>query len=496
MNIDWVARSSKLRLSVANVINGHRREISGVSIAKRGPRDGALLTRFGAGCADDVDLAVASARTAFDDGRWSRRSLQYRQNVLQDLAALLDKHREELSLLDSLDVGKPISDALSFDAPFAGETIRHSTEAASHVYGKVYGVDSNSLSYELRRPIGVVAGIVGWNFPLVLAAQKIGPALVMGNCLVLKPSEFTSLSTWRVAELALEAGVPEGVLNVVNGDRHTGSALALHREVDLVTFTGSSATGKQLLIASGQSNMKRLILECGGKAPSIVFNDCDNIDAIADRVILRAFWNQGQVCTASSRLLIEDGVRDDLLAVIVKKMSQMNPGDPLLPDTKWGPLVSAVHVAKVTDYVSKGEQEGAEIIYRSNFQPPIPGGFYVGPTIFNKVSPNHRIAQEEIFGPVLSVIAFRDEEEAIKIANGTLYGLSAIIWTKDAARSHRMAYGIKSGWITVNATANPLGGPASGLMSVGGHKESGLGVEGGIDGLKAYTSQTAVQCFV
>jgi acyl-CoA reductase-like NAD-dependent aldehyde dehydrogenase len=360
----------------------------------------------------------------------------------------------------------------------------------------VYGVDSSSLSYQARRPLGVVGGIIGWNFPLVLAAEKIAPALAMGNSLVLKPSELTSLSAGRLAQLALEAGVPEGVLNVIHGSPEVGSVLAHHLDVDMITFTGSSRTGKLLLVAAGESNMKRLLLECGGKAPNIVFGDAPDLAAVADGIVARAFWNQGQVCTASSRLLVQEDIKDELLKLVIERAAVLHPGDPLQEQTTFGALVSSGHREKVLGYIASGEREGAQAIYRASAVDPLPGGFYVAPVIFDEVSPVHRVAQEEIFGPVLSVLEFRDEQEAASIANSTIYGLSAILWTKDLGRAHRLSQSIDAGWIVVNATASPTGGPGPGILSIGGNKQSGIGLEGGVEGLKAYTRESAIQIFV
>ena len=496
MSIDWVKRAEALKLRVRNFVNGRWSEIGGELLEKRAPRDGQLLCRFGAGEGRDLDEAVAIARRAFEDGRWSNLPTQHRKEVLIKLASLLEAHAEELALLECLDVGKPISDALTLDVPAAAAIIRFNAEAVDKCYGNVYGVDQSTLSYQLRRPLGVVAGIVGWNFPLLLAAGKIGPALVTGNSLVLKPSELTSFSAARAAELAIEAGVPEGVFNVIHGGRSVGAALARHSDVDLVTFTGSTHTGKKLLIAAGESNMKRLILECGGKAANIVFDDSPNLEAVADAVVARAFYNQGQVCTASSRLLIQESIKEDFLPILIRKASALVPGDPLRAETKWGAVVSHEHKQKILGYIDSGDQEGARKIYQSDATSPCEGGFYVPSVIFDRVSPGHRISQQEIFGPVLSVISFRDEAEAIRIANSTIYGLSAILWTKDVGRAHRVTHGVKAGWIVVNATHKPAGGPGIGVISVGGHKESGVGLEGGLDGLEEYTSKTAVQIFV
>lgn len=496
VSVDWIARARQLKLQVSNFINGRwTGEPGGVPLNKFSARDGTLLCQFGTGQAQEVDEAVANSRRAFEDGRWSKLPVQRRKEVLYRLATLIEQHREELALLESLDVGKPISDALNFDIPASAANIRYSAEGADKLFAKVYGVDQSSLSYELRRPMGVVAGVIGWNFPLLLAVRKIGPALATGNCLVLKPSELTSFSTARVAELALEAGVPEGVLNVIHGGSHIGAALSLHADVDLLTFTGSSQTGKKLLIASGQSNMKRLILECGGKAPNIVFDDCPNFDAVAEAVLKRAFFNQGQVCSAGSRLLVQENIKDKLLPYIVAKCAAWSMGDPLDPRTRFGPMVSRDHREKVLGYIESGKQEGARIAYRCEAKALSEAGFYVPPVIFDEVIPGQKIAQEEIFGPVLSVITFRDEEEAIRVANGTIYGLSGILWTQNLGRAHRVSQGISAGWIVVNATETPTGGITEGALSTGGHKQSGIGTEGGIEGLDAYMSHTVVQLF-
>lgn len=495
-SIDWVAKSRALKLEVRNFIDGRWAEPHGELLDKYGPRDGQLLYRFGAGTAQDVAGAVDAARQAFEDGRWSKLSVQHRKETLCRLAFLIRAHHEELALLEALDVGKPITQALSFDVSATAATIQSVAEATDKLYGKVFGADASSLSYQLYRPVGVVAGIVGWNFPMLLASAKIGAALATGNSLVLKPSEVTSLATARLAELALEAGVPPGVFNVIHGGPGLGAALAHHADIDLISFTGSSATGKKLLIASGESNMKRLILECGGKAPNIVFDDSPDLEAVADAVVMRAFYNQGQVCSASSRLLIQESVKEKFLSILSEKVSVLKPGDPLQHETTFAALVSQDHRRKVLSYVESGIREGAHVAYRCDASAPIAGGFYVPPVIFDRVNSQQKIAQEEIFGPVLSVLTFRDEKEAIEIANGTIYGLSAILWTQNLRRAHRMVQGIRAGWIVVNATDAPRSGLGDGVLSIGGHKQSGMGVEGGIEGLESYVTKTAVQLFI
>ncbi len=496
-NIDWITRSRALPLVVHNLVEGRCEPPSGGDmVAKYGPRDGRLLYELPGADSDAVSRAVGSAQQAFRDGRWSAMPVARRKDILRKLAALLRAHQDEFALRESLDVGKPIADSLSFDVEAAAETIEFAAEAGDKFYGKLYSVDSSSLSYQLLRPVGVVGAIVGWNFPLLLSASKIGPALATGNSVVLKPSEVTSLSASALAKLAMDAGLPPGVLNVVHGGPAVGAALANHSAVDLLTFTGSTKTGKEILLASGKSNMKRLILECGGKAANIVFDDSPDLEAVADAVVARAFYNQGEVCTASSRLLVHENVKNDLLGLVASKTAALRPGDPLHHDTKYGAVVSEQHKLKLQRYIESGVEQGANIVYQCDSAPPIDGGFYIGPLIFDQVHSNYRIAQEEIFGPILSVVSFRDEEEAIRIANDTVYGLSAIVWTRTVGRAHRVAQAMQAGWVVINAAPRPHGGPRMTVMSIGGHKQSGLGLEGGIEGLQQYTSSTAVQWFV
>ena len=495
MSTDWVSRATDLRPSVSSLVGDAWLEGSGTAFSKFGPRDGQLLSQFAGVSAEELERTVRTAREAFDDGRWSNLSVQSRKRTLTNLADLIEKNLSELALLECLDVGKPIRSALDFDVPEAAATIRYCAEAADKLHSKVFAADQSSFSYQLRRPRGVMGGIIGWNFPLLLAAAKVGPALATGNCIILKPSEITPFSATKLAALALEAGVPEGVLNVVHGGASVGESLVRHSGVDLVTFTGSTATGRAMLRALGESSMKPMILECGGKAPNIVFDDCPNLDAVADAVIARAFWNQGQVCTASSRLLIQRAIMQPLLDRIVQRAANLPLGDPLHEDTRFGALVSRGHRDKVLGYISESVKSGIETAYRSDRPAPNKTGFYVAPTIFSPVSTHHRIAQEEIFGPVLSVIPFDSEADAVAIANGTMYGLSAIVWTKSMSRAQRIANQIKAGLVTINAVESPLGGPASGVLSVEGHGQSGLGIEGGIDGMESYLSKTAVQMF-
>jgi acyl-CoA reductase-like NAD-dependent aldehyde dehydrogenase len=495
--VDWIERAANLDSHVKNFVNG--RYVDNASkdaqLEKHGPRDGKLLYRFTATNGSEVDEAVQNSRQAFEDGRWANVPVQRRKEVLLKLADLLDASREEFALYESLDVGKPINDSFNFDVPVAAALLRFSAEAIDKVAHKVYNVDRSNLSYQLKRPVGVVAAIVGWNFPLALSAGKVGPALAAGNALVLKPSEFSSRSASRLAELALEAGLPEGVFNVIHGGGNVGAALARRDDVDLLSFTGSTRTGKKLLVASGESNMKRLLLECGGKAANIVFEDCPDLNHVADAIIGRAFWNQGQVCTASSRVLVHEDRREELLSLLISKAEQLQLGDPLHHSTRYGALVSQEHKAKVLKYIGIAREEGGQAAYCSSSAPPFAAGYYVGPVIFDRVEPSHTVAREEIFGPVVSVLTFRDEAEAMRIANDTIYGLSAILWTTDFAKAHRATQSLSVGWTVVNMAGVSRGGPGFGVLAIGGHKQSGIGIEGGVEGLQEYMSNTAVQIF-
>ena len=499
--VDWHKRAGALDLKIANFIEGEyqatqpQTSTDNPGIPKLSPRDGRLLYTLCEGTDAEVNHAVASAKSAFDDGRWRHRPVRERKAVLQKLAELIAEHREEFALYESLDVGKPIAKSLQQDIPSAMGSLRNSAEGAIRLLSPST-LDGSTLSYQLRSPVGVVAAIIGWNFPLVLAAGKIGPALAMGNSLVLKPSEFSALSANRLAALALEAGVPPGVLNVVHGAGHTvGAALAHHPDVRLLTFTGSSATGRKMMIAAGQSNMKRLMLECGGKSPYLVFDDCpDDLDALAADIVAKAFPNQGALCVAGSRLLVQDSIKAKLLPKILEHTARIKPQDPLNPDSTFGAIINEAHLNKILAYIDSGKQEGATLICGGrrrevDINGSESAGYYLEPTIFDNVDPQQKIAREEIFGPVLSVFSFRDEAEAIALANDTCFGLAAYAATQHLSRSHRLVRDLNAGIVVIKGSSGPSTGAAS--MGVEGHRESGFGFEGGLDGLASYTVSTA-----
>lgn len=494
--INWNLRAKEVDLRVRNFINGEFVDCHGDQlITKLAPRDGSLLYQFPAGTNEDVDQAVACAKQAFDDGRWQGKTIHERKAILTALWNLIDKNREELALLDCLDVGKPITYALHMDIPHALSFLKSAIDHADKLQSAC-GQDGSWFAYQQRKPVGVVGAILGWNFPLSMAVLKMGPALAMGNSLVIKPSEFSSLSTRRLAALAVEAGVPPGVFNVVHGAGTTvGAALAHHPAINLLSFTGSTATGKQMMIAAGKSNMKRLMLECGGKSPYIVFDDCpDDLDYVARDVVESITYNQGEVCVAGSRLLVQASIKDKLLPKILEHIAQIKPGDPLNAETSFGALINEAQMNKVLGYIESGKQD-AKLIFGGHRVSVDVGntenqGYYVEPTIFDLVEPEHKIAQEEIFGPVLSILTFKDEEEAIKMANSTCYGLAAYVATQNVGRAQRMGQRLNTGYLQILSSSKPSRGGVE--ISQEPQCQSGFGSEIGIGALMSYSVSTAV----
>ena len=494
--IDWSLRAQKEELCVRNFINGELIPCCGnEKIKKYSPRTGEVLYEFSSGSGIEVEQAVFGARSGFEDGRWRGMSIQKRKDILFTLANLIDKHKERFAVYECLDVGKQISLAIS-DVSGAVNNLRKFVECSDKIFTSAIA-DGSNLTLGLRKPAGVVAAIIGWNFPLLLAVQKMAPALAVGNSLVLKPSELTSLSAGFLAQLAIEAGVPPGVFNVVHGSGSiVGDSLARHRDVDLLSFTGSSATGKKIMVAAGQSNMKRIMLECGGKSPFIIFADCaEDLDALAANIVSTAFHNQGEYCIAGTRLLIERSLKERLLPKIVEHTKRLNPQDPLSPKTNFGALISEQHITQVLRYIDGAKQEGATLICGGNrIVVDIDGspgaGYYLEPTIFDNVSSKDKIAQEEVFGPVLSILSFVDEKEAISIANDSCYGLAAYVATNNMGRAQRLSQSLKAGFVMIFGASTPAEGGVD--LGFEGQRESGFGHEGGLSGLNSYTVSTTV----
>jgi acyl-CoA reductase-like NAD-dependent aldehyde dehydrogenase len=447
------------------------------------PLDGRLLTSVARGQAADMDVAVRSARQAFDDGRWARKAPAARKRIMLRWAELIVQHKDELALLETLDMGKPIAQSLSVDVPAAARCIAWYAEAIDKVYDEIAPTPANSLALIQREPMGVIGAIVPWNYPMLMAAWKLGPALACGNSVVLKPSEKSPLTALRLAELALKAGVPEGVFNVVPGLGHeAGEALALHMDVDAIGFTGSTRVGRRMLGYSGQSNLKRVYNELGGKSAVLLFDDFDDLDRAASTVAGSLFYNQGESCNAPSRLLVHESIADEVLARIVAMTPSFQPADPLAPSTVMGALVDQAQLRTVLGYIDAGQAEGARLVAGGAQALANTGGVYVQPTVFDGVANSMKIAQEEIFGPVLSVIRFKDEAQAVRLANDSAYGLQASVWSRSLDRAHRVARALKAGTVHVNQYDED-----DITVPFGGVKQSGNGRDKSLHALDKYT---------
>ncbi|MEH6491677.1 aldehyde dehydrogenase [Halopseudomonas sp.] len=482
---DWEQRAAALQIQGQAFVAGqYQSAASGETFDCISPIDGRVLAQIASCDQADAEQAVANARAVFDSGVWSRSAPAKRKKVMQRFANLLEQHAEELALLETLDMGKPISDSLAVDIPGAANAIRWSAEAIDKVYDEVAPTAHDELGLITREPVGVVAAIVPWNFPLLMASWKLGPALATGNSVVLKPSEKSPLTAIRIAALALEAGLPAGVLNVLPGYGHTvGKALALHMDVDTIVFTGSTRVAKQLMIYAGESNMKRVWLEAGGKSPNVVFADAPDLDAAAEAAASAIAFNQGEVCTAGSRLLIEASIKDVFVEKVAAALkASWAPGHPLDPNTAVGALVDTTQIDTVLRYIEAGREDGARLVLGGNRVMQDTGGLFVEPTVFADVNNSMRIAREEIFGPVLSVISFNDFDEAMAIANDTIYGLAAAVWTADLSKAHRAARALRAGSVWVNQYD---GGDMT--APFGGFKQSGNGRDKSLHAFDKYT---------
>jgi gamma-glutamyl-gamma-aminobutyraldehyde dehydrogenase len=458
---------------------------SGETFDTHAPATGEVLASIAACGPEDVDRAVSSARRVFERGDWRRMAPAERKKILLKLADLVEQNASEIARLDAIDAGKPIVDCEQLDLPDVVNTLRWYAEAIDKVFGKISPTGEDNLALIVREPVGVVAAVLPWNFPAAMLAWKLGPALAAGNSVIVKPPEQASLSTLRIAQLAAEAGLPDGVLNVVPGyGEIAGRALGLHMDVDVAAFTGSTEVGRHFLRYAADSNLKRIVLECGGKSPQIVMADAArNLEYVADQLASAAFWNMGENCTCGSRILVDASIRADVVEALIAATPAWTVGDPLDRSTRIGPLIESSAMERVLGYVEHAASSGATVAYGGRRVLQGTGGWFVEPTILDGVTPDMPVAREEIFGPVVSVVSFEDEREAIQIANDSTFGLAASVFTHDLDRAHRLAREIRAGTVSINCY-----GEGDISTPFGGYKQSGFGGrDKGLEALDQYS---------
>lgn len=481
---DWHAWANELELPTDPWIAGKPvPETHGGRFQRINPATGSELAQIGECDAADVESAVSSARQTFQSGDWQYLSPTGRKERMQRWASLIREHNDELALLETLDTGKPIGETTTADVPACAATIDWYAEAIDKLYDEVAPTGGDSHTTITREPVGVVVAVVPWNYPLIISSWKIGPALAAGNSVILKPAEQSSLASLRLAELAHQAGIPGGAFQVVTGRGHiTGEALGRHPDVDVVAFTGSAEIGKRFLVYAGESNMKRVALECGGKSPQIVARDCPDLDRAAAAIAGSIWYNQGETCHAGSRVIVDRAVRDDLLKRVEAWLPNFEPGDPLDPATPVGALIEAEHMERVQDYLRLAPEEGARLRVGGEPVRQDSGGYYMRPAILDQVEPQMRVARDEIFGPVLAVLDCDGLDEAVRIANDTEYGLAASVWTNSIGAGHRAARAIRAGTVWINTYDQ-----SSVVTPFGGYKQSGIGRDRSLHAFDKYT---------
>jgi gamma-glutamyl-gamma-aminobutyraldehyde dehydrogenase len=486
----WRNKAAALKFRTEHFIDGaYVASADGRTFPSINPATGETIIDVARGGGAEINRAVAVARKTFKSGAWSRMDPRARMAVLEKFSALIEANAEEFAVLDSLDMGKPVMDMMNIDIPGSVTSLKFFAETIDKIEGAVTSTAANALHYILRQPLGVVGIIVPWNYPLMMAAWKLGPALATGNSVVLKPAEQSPLSANLLAELFTEAGGPAGVLNVVHGlGEEAGKALALHNDVDKIAFTGSTEVGKLLMIYAGQSNMKRVSTECGGKTPQIILGDYDDLDTAVTYAVNGIYGNQGEVCNAGSRILVDKRIHDDFIERFTARTREnFVLGDPLDPSTTIGPLVTASHQKRVLNYIDIGRKEGASLKFGGGILSSSPAGAYVEPTLFTNVNNSMQIAREEIFGPVAAIIPVDGMEDAIEIANDSIYGLAASIWTRDISKAHLFARDIEAGVVWVNCFDH---GDMTSIW--GGYKQTGNGRDKCLEALNQYTQTKSV----
>lgn len=474
------------KLVVNNLISGHTS--SAGTLENISPIDKKVIGTIADGDASDIDAAVKVARETFESGVWSKQSPAERKAIMLRFCQLLEEHQEELAALDCVDAGKPITECLNTDIPATIETFYWYAEAIDKLFGKIAPTGHDALGLIVNEPVGVVGAVLPWNFPAQMFAWKVAPALTAGNSVIVKPAELTSLSAYRMVELAYEAGVPKGALSLVSGlGEKVGEALGRHMDVDVVSFTGSTEVGRYFLKYSAESNLKEIILECGGKSPQIVFEDAD-LDAAVPHILASAFWNMSENCSCGSRLLVHESVKEKLLAKVVAELKNWKVGSPLDPEVSIGPMVEEAHFNKVKSFIDITLKEGGKLVAGGKIHSDLGSGWYVEPTIFDEVRADMTLFQNEVFGPVLAVCSFSSDEEAVELANDSHYGLAASFYTENLKRAFRVASSIKAGTISVN-------GFSEGDITTpfGGFKQSGFGgKDNGLEAFDQYTQQKVI----